>query len=578
MASDRRRGFEGWAKVHGDQAIRAPDRRAIAEDLFALAPDAEVDEGHIEELAKAYRERFAGAKKILLVTQIGEEILRWQIAPRSIRPMTADARREDDEVIGLEIDTLSSLGHIVNIPKPAPVPAKEPSVPALEAPKPKAPPPPPKPATPTPLPAPPLAPPVRPASSGTPRVATGSTGDWAASPPLAPPSAAPAAAPISVAPIAAPPPSERARSEGAIDWSVPVRPGGAAEPKLDLPDVPEQGLWAPLRGASPPAADEAPGADGIGDLALPLPPPQARRVSSRPPAAPVAAAIELAGHSQPPPSRGAPPPSPPGPPSAAPAAAPGPPVPIPVPLPAQPVGEGALAALDKITLPGPLAAIGSRLLAKVAGALVGTMVIATLLIRPSCLFGRSSVDVDGRFASKHLGVAISFPEPWKHERSLDDDESKGDWERSVSIFYQGVTVDEFVTQLTIVTMEHDDRPANEDDLRTVGASELAGTAQGRLCNTYDRYGGKAVRCVSISARMNRRYAMLEEYFLAGKRLVFARGLVEAIPGESMPTEEPALALVPGQQAPVRTGMGLMAEVDARKLEAILDAIEPLSED
>ena len=82
MGTDRRRGFEAWAKAHGDPAVRAHDRRAIAEDLFAIAGAADLTEAHVEELGKRYRERFAGAQKILLARQVGDEILAWQEAPK----------------------------------------------------------------------------------------------------------------------------------------------------------------------------------------------------------------------------------------------------------------------------------------------------------------------------------------------------------------------------------------------------------------------------------------------------------------------------------------------------------------
>ena len=36
MGTDRRRGFEAWAKAHGDPAVRAHDRRAIAVEQRAM--------------------------------------------------------------------------------------------------------------------------------------------------------------------------------------------------------------------------------------------------------------------------------------------------------------------------------------------------------------------------------------------------------------------------------------------------------------------------------------------------------------------------------------------------------------
>ena len=191
--------------------------------------------------------------------------------------------------------------------------------------------------------------------------------------------------------------------------------------------------------------------------------------------------------------------------------------------------------------------------------------------------------VQGRFTSKHLGIAAAFPESWQHQKTLDTEESRGDWERDVSVFFRGVNVEEFIAQITLVTIVRDDRAATETDLRDVARTELAGTAAGRRCLSYDRYGTKAVRCTAISTRNSRRYGMIEEYFLAGRRIVFARALVEALPGEiegdELAAPPPDVEPAPPTTAPTLRGyISPISEMDAREIESVLDSIEAVQDD
>lgn len=557
MASDRRRGFEAWARNQGDPAVRAHDRRAIAEDLFELAGSGEVRAEHIEALGRRYRERLAGAQKILLARQIGEEILRYQDEPRAAPARAGDARREDDEVIGIALDT--SPGRPIGGSAPPPV-----ATPALDL------------SLPLP-PAPPLAPPAAA------RVPTGG-GTLPRSMTPAQRSASPlprSLTPIGVAGVG----PERPRSGAAQDWAAPPRSVTGARPALEAPadepetaaqpDAPEGGLWAPLRQSGAPAATGAAG-PWSGDLAAPAIPaiaedvpelvpsskrrapsdppateapasPPARRPSSRPPPA-MLGRIDVAGMSSRPPPPGADPAR--RPPSVPPGAA-------------EPVA------------PTPAAALQGPLLAKIGAGVGVALLVLLIALRPSCIFPAPTREVSGAFASKHLGIAATFNEPWMHAGKRDDSERRGDWRRARSMFYQGVDVDEFAIQLTLVTLSHVDRPASDDDMRSVGASELATGTRNRECAPFERLETKAVRCTSEQTVAERRYAMLEEYFLVGPRIVYARGLVESVAGapEAAPAEDGAS---PAAAASPRSGSPL-AEIDARRLESILDSIVPLAE-
>lgn len=511
MASDRRRGFEAWARTHGDPAVRAHERRAIAEDLFEVARDRDVRPEHVEELTRRYRERFAGAQRILLTQQIAEEIFAFQVEPRPTPPRAPDARREDDEVIGIALDPISSAG--VEVAPPPAIPRTATPLPSLD---------------------------------------------------LAPAPAVPAA------PTSSP---DRPRT-GAAGWAAPQRGTTGGRPPTGpraedgAEPAAEQGLWAPLRDATPGRAGFAPApAPSAPDLleppaatspalemASPGAPPPPRRVSSRPP--PPAAALgrlEVAGlSSRPPPPAAAPPP-------VASPAAPGLPASI---SPASSSAAGPL-GLDR----AKLASIG----AAAAGVL---FLIGLVVARPSCIFPGPTAEVRGRHASEHLGVALTFPEPWMHEGRRDDDDRRGDWDRASSVFFQGVSVDEFAIQLTVVTLTSGGRPPTEDDLRSVGAAELAGVVDGRQCGPYDRYGTKAVRCTGLQTRGDRRFAMLEEYFTTGSRIVYARGLVETV-SPAAAAEPP-----PAPTAPLRPRGGAepsspLSDLDARRLEAILDSVESL---
>ncbi len=547
MASDRRRGFEAWARNSGDPAIRAADRRAIAEDLFEMAGGGDVRNEHVEDLGRRYRERLAGAQKILLARQVGDEIQQWQDEPRAAPARGGDARREDDEVIGIALDT--SPGREVGDKgtPPAEMPALDlslplPPAPPLAASRPTTPLP--RSATPVQRPATPLGTPV----VGSPdRPRSGAAQDWAG-----------------------PARSTTGAREHGPSSVVAAHPPEPSSPQADARGEPEeQGLWAPLRESSPPsrrdvAHHEAPSLQSVSvppgsavEASSTAPPsdpppteapvsPPVRRASSRPPAA-MLGRIEVVGMSARPPA------------------------------PASPAASRTISVpperADAPVAPTPTAALQGPLLAKIGAGLGVVLLVSIFALRPSCLFPAPTKEVQGRFDSKHLGIAATFPEPWTHAGPRDDGASRNDWRRASSMFYQGVNVDEFAIQLTLVTLSHDDRPATNDDLRSIGAGELAGGSRNKRCAPYEREGTTAVRCTSEQTLDERSYAMMEEYFLAGPRIVYARGLVEGIVTGTVevPSDDDAVPGRPRSQ-PVASPV---AEIDARRMEAVLDSIVPL---
>jgi hypothetical protein len=231
--------------------------------------------------------------------------------------------------------------------------------------------------------------------------------------------------------------------------------------------------------------------------------------------------------------------------------------------------------------------VGIRLIGKIAGIAIGIVLIVLLITRPSCIVGGKGEPIVGRLVSDHLGLALTFPNDWCHATDLDDDESKDDWERRVSTFYRGADVNDFVAQLTVITWRHDDRAATDEDLRTRGATELMDAVVMRRCGEGTVAGQHAYRCTSMTARMNRRLAALEAYFLAGGAIVFVRllaslgsmqdnqpppGVGAPAPGDDGPTP-----LQPGAPTGELREGGPLAAAELAIVEsaAIVDSIVPL---
>ncbi len=69
--------FAAWSDAKG-LSTRDIDRRRVFRDLFELAGKPRIEEPHIEELSKKYRQGLIGARAVLAARQIGFEILEWQ--------------------------------------------------------------------------------------------------------------------------------------------------------------------------------------------------------------------------------------------------------------------------------------------------------------------------------------------------------------------------------------------------------------------------------------------------------------------------------------------------------------------
>ena len=170
---------------------------------------------------------------------------------------------------------------------------------------------------------------------------------------------------------------------------------------------------------------------------------------------------------------------------------------------------------------------GPRLAA--AGAALGIVVLVLFLVRPGFLFrSNKTTSIEGPFTSEHLRLAWRFQGSWIHADGLDEaSTTKNGWQRHASVFFQGASPSDFEGELLVVTIEHGDRPT-EEDLRTLGTAELSDAPFPRTCSPLED-GRHGQRCESVVIVESRRYSSLEEYFTAGPHVVFVHGLVRAMP-------------------------------------------------
>lgn len=169
---------------------------------------------------------------------------------------------------------------------------------------------------------------------------------------------------------------------------------------------------------------------------------------------------------------------------------------------------------------------------RIALGLVAVVFLAVYFFKPQWLMFGKGTKVSGSVRNEHLELALDFPSDWYHARALDDDETKNDFERRVSIYFQGNEVGDASSELTIVEYIPTEatRQASADDLRALGAPEVMDAAIMRDCRQeIDQRGDPVYRCTSVTARVSRRYAQLETYFLEHGRVVFVRGLVDLPP-------------------------------------------------
>ncbi len=170
---------------------------------------------------------------------------------------------------------------------------------------------------------------------------------------------------------------------------------------------------------------------------------------------------------------------------------------------------------------------GPRLAA--AGAVLGIVALMLFLVRPAFLFrSNETTSIEGPFTSEHLRLAWRFQSRWMHAAGLDEaSTTKNGWQRHASVFFQGSSPSDFESELLVVTIEHGDRPT-EEDLRMLGTAELSDAPFPRTCSALED-GRHGQRCESVVIVESRRFSSLEEYFTAGPRVVFVHGLVRAMP-------------------------------------------------
>jgi hypothetical protein len=170
---------------------------------------------------------------------------------------------------------------------------------------------------------------------------------------------------------------------------------------------------------------------------------------------------------------------------------------------------------------------GPRLAA--AGAVLAIVVLVLFLVRPGFLFrSNKTTSIEGPFTSEHLRLAWRFQGSWIHADGLDEaSTTKNGWQRHASVFFQGASPSDFESELLVVTIEHGDRPT-EEDLRMLGTAELSDAPFPRTCSALED-GRHGQRCESVVIVESRRYSSLEEYFIAGPHVVFVHGLVRAMP-------------------------------------------------
>ncbi len=102
--------FAAWSTAQG-LTTRDIDRRRVLRDLFELAGSGPVEEAHIEELSKKYRQGLIGARAVLAARQVGFEILEWQAetGPAQAEPRVDEPIREQQPEEPVPVSHLSSI-------------------------------------------------------------------------------------------------------------------------------------------------------------------------------------------------------------------------------------------------------------------------------------------------------------------------------------------------------------------------------------------------------------------------------------------------------------------------------------
>jgi hypothetical protein len=194
--------------------------------------------------------------------------------------------------------------------------------------------------------------------------------------------------------------------------------------------------------------------------------------------------------------------------------------PPPPPIPASALGSVTLVSEPTTLLDGKRIAFGLL-------ALIVAGVLALVLTRPGCILAGSDDPVQGNYVSEHLGLSMTFAEPWKYAGSQDAEEERGPWERRVSIFYRGGdNHNDASNQLTIVVFDSTKALATDTDARQLGANEVMGMATRRRCDPIDVGSGKGTRCFSLSARPGRAFGVVEWYYPLEGKAIFARAMIE----------------------------------------------------
>lgn len=170
--------------------------------------------------------------------------------------------------------------------------------------------------------------------------------------------------------------------------------------------------------------------------------------------------------------------------------------------------------------PPPPTALSPSMLAKIAAFVVVVSVIGVGVMKGWFSTHRDE-SVSGTFKSTHLHLSLRFKDAWKHVATFDTGLVDADgWDRRESFFYQGDSATDFQRTLSITTFERA-TPPSETDLRALAASRLVADAMLRNCVPLVD-GRQGSRCESVSPG---NLPTLEEYFILGQRVVFARGVV-----------------------------------------------------
>jgi hypothetical protein len=534
---ERLQKFEAWAEAHGSD-VRAPERRRVAEELLEIAGDEAILELDVETLVRRYKQELQGAQRIMLASRVGREMLDWQeqeisksvrgaaLAGDSERPAPDDAAESKRVVPGPRIATW-----------------RRQSIDELED-----------------------------------KQAAAARAGLAAEPPareqafeLEDERLSPAPASSDARVIFGPKGRRRFDSEGDTSGGIdvdavagaiedPRAPGRSMRPS-DLEEFRaryrsiEQGSSAP-----PPMRESQPEQLDVEVAGIK---PRVRGSDAPPPNhAPVS--LERDSPSQ-------------GPPASA----------RPSPASLYPVGNASVGRTiederdrswrERLGLTGGLA----RPLALALLVLLALAAIAVVVTRPSWLFRDPAKPVTGKFASKHLGLAMTFPGSWLQAEDLDDEgKTKDGYTRKISVFYQGTSASDFASKIEIVTLEKDGAPATQDTARTLGAGETLDAAERRQCTAFVHGTSHGTACTAIAPGLGNPTPswMIEEYFDLGGRVVFVRGRVKASsaaagdPGLAPPPLPGAATSGPIATSPVAEGTRELAD-RMTELTEVLDSID-----